>query len=172
MLPAPAGQERRDRSHRRTLRRLLSGSAGDGALAARTCCGAVASPTRWCHAHGHGLYLQLTHANHAWRARRNRLLQRGRAAAKLALMTSLARPVGTLIFCGVVCAALAMGLRNSFGLFGEVVMPVTKQPTSIRLDPDVLDWFKRKGKGYQTRINAVLRTYVEAQRKGGKMARR
>lgn len=54
----------------------------------------------------------------------------------------------------------------------RVVMPVTKQLTSIRLDPDVLDWFKRKGKGYQTRINAVLRTYVEAQRKGGKMARR
>jgi uncharacterized protein (DUF4415 family) len=31
---------------------------------------------------------------------------------------------------------------------------------SLRLDRDVLDWFKRQGKGYQTKINAVLRAYV------------
>lgn len=45
-------------------------------------------------------------------------------------------------------------------------MPAPKQLTSFRVDPDVLDWFKSTGKGYQTRINAVLRSYVEAQRKG------
>ncbi len=33
----------------------------------------------------------------------------------------------------------------------------TKTSTTIRLDSDVLAWFKRQGKGYQTRINAVLR---------------
>ncbi len=44
----------------------------------------------------------------------------------------------------------------------RVVLPLTKQLTSIRLDPEVLAWFKRAGKGYQTRINAVLRTYMEA----------
>ncbi len=32
-----------------------------------------------------------------------------------------------------------------------------KTPVSIRLDPDVLDWFKRKGDGWQTRINEELR---------------
>lgn len=43
-----------------------------------------------------------------------------------------------------------------------------KQQTTIRLDADVLDWFKRharNGKGYQTDINRVLRAYVEAQEK-------
>jgi uncharacterized protein (DUF4415 family) len=44
----------------------------------------------------------------------------------------------------------------------RVVIPETKQLTSIRLDAEVLAWFKREGKGYQTRINAVLRTYMEA----------
>jgi uncharacterized protein (DUF4415 family) len=32
-----------------------------------------------------------------------------------------------------------------------------KQPVSIRLDPDVIDWFKRTGDGWQTRINDALR---------------
>ncbi len=33
----------------------------------------------------------------------------------------------------------------------------TKTSTTVRLDSDVLAWFKRQGKGYQTRINSVLR---------------
>jgi uncharacterized protein (DUF4415 family) len=37
---------------------------------------------------------------------------------------------------------------------------------SLRLDSDVLDWFKQQGKGYQTRINAVLRAYMEAHEAG------
>jgi uncharacterized protein (DUF4415 family) len=37
----------------------------------------------------------------------------------------------------------------------------------LKLDDDILSWFKSQGRGYQTRINAVLRRYVEAQRKGG-----
>ena len=41
-------------------------------------------------------------------------------------------------------------------------IPQKKQPVTIRLDADVLTWFKSQGKGYQTRINAVLRTYMEA----------
>lgn len=41
-----------------------------------------------------------------------------------------------------------------------VVIPVPKSAVSIRLDPDVLDFFKADGKGYQTRINAVLRHYM------------
>jgi uncharacterized protein (DUF4415 family) len=49
---------------------------------------------------------------------------------------------------------------------GEIVRP-TKVAVGIKLDDDVLDWFKARGRGYQTRINAVLRRYVEAQRKTG-----
>ena len=37
-----------------------------------------------------------------------------------------------------------------------------KAAISLRLDADVLDWFKAHGAGYQTRINAVLRAYMEA----------
>ena len=39
----------------------------------------------------------------------------------------------------------------------------SKQAVSIRLDEDVLDYFKAGGRGYQTRINAVLKSYVKAQ---------
>ena len=42
-----------------------------------------------------------------------------------------------------------------------------KRSVSIRLDPDVYAWFKRPGPGYQTRINAVLRAYMQAQRSKG-----
>ncbi len=44
----------------------------------------------------------------------------------------------------------------------KVVLPRPKQTVTIRLDADLLEWL-RKQKGYQTRINAVLRTYMEAQ---------
>jgi uncharacterized protein (DUF4415 family) len=46
----------------------------------------------------------------------------------------------------------------------KLVIPEPKRAVSIRLDRDVTDWFQRQGKGYQTRINAVLRAYVEAHR--------
>lgn len=39
-----------------------------------------------------------------------------------------------------------------------------KKQVTMRLDADLLDWFKSKGKGYQTRINAVLRSYYESER--------
>jgi uncharacterized protein (DUF4415 family) len=37
-----------------------------------------------------------------------------------------------------------------------------KEAISLRLDADVLDWFRTRGPGYQTRINAVLRAYKDA----------
>jgi uncharacterized protein (DUF4415 family) len=37
-----------------------------------------------------------------------------------------------------------------------------KSAISLRVDPEVLDWFKAQGPGYQTRINAVLRAFMEA----------
>ncbi len=45
----------------------------------------------------------------------------------------------------------------------KVVMPKAKQSISLRVDPDVLSFFKSYGKGYQTRMNAVLRAYMKAQ---------
>jgi uncharacterized protein (DUF4415 family) len=39
-----------------------------------------------------------------------------------------------------------------------------KKQVTLRLDADVLDWFRAQGRGYQTQINALLRAYVEAQR--------
>ena len=45
----------------------------------------------------------------------------------------------------------------------EVVIPERKQSVSLRVDSDVLAYFKSFGKGYQTRMNAVLRTYMQAQ---------
>jgi uncharacterized protein (DUF4415 family) len=39
--------------------------------------------------------------------------------------------------------------------------PRVKKQLTLRLDGDVLDWFKRQGRGYQTRINALLRAYME-----------
>jgi uncharacterized protein (DUF4415 family) len=53
-------------------------------------------------------------------------------------------------------------LDDSFWNNAKVEYPENKKPVTLRLDRDVLDWFKSTGKGYQTRINAILRTYVEA----------
>lgn len=47
---------------------------------------------------------------------------------------------------------------------GRVVEPVRKQAISLRLDPDVVDWFRNTGPRYQSRMNAVLRAFVEHQR--------
>jgi uncharacterized protein (DUF4415 family) len=42
-----------------------------------------------------------------------------------------------------------------------------KRDVHIRLDADIIDWFRAHGRGYQTRINAVLRAFVDAHRKAG-----
>jgi uncharacterized protein (DUF4415 family) len=52
-------------------------------------------------------------------------------------------------------------LPDDFWQGARVVTPVTKQAISIRLDADVIDWFRATGPKYQTRINAVLRSYVD-----------
>ena len=51
---------------------------------------------------------------------------------------------------------------EGFWKAAKVVMPQPKETVTIRLDPDVLQWFRKHGKGYQTRINAVLRAYMHA----------
>ena len=37
-----------------------------------------------------------------------------------------------------------------------------KKQLTIRVDGDVLDWYKRQGQGYQTKINSLLRAYMDA----------
>ncbi len=44
-----------------------------------------------------------------------------------------------------------------------VPWPPAKKQLTIRLDEDVLAWLKRHGKGYQTRINRILRVVMESQ---------
>jgi len=39
-----------------------------------------------------------------------------------------------------------------------------KRQVTLRIDADVLEWFRAQGRGYQTRINALLRAYVDAHR--------
>lgn len=40
----------------------------------------------------------------------------------------------------------------------------TKEQVTLRLDAEVLEWFRAQGKGYQTQINRLLRAYMEARR--------
>ena len=53
-------------------------------------------------------------------------------------------------------------LDDSFWDNAKIEYPENKKPITLRVDRDVLEWFKSTGKGYQTRINAILRSYVEA----------
>lgn len=46
-------------------------------------------------------------------------------------------------------------------------LPLAKTPVNAKFDADVVNWFKAQGRGYQTRMNAVLRRYMEAHRKTG-----
>jgi len=48
---------------------------------------------------------------------------------------------------------------------GVLIIPPKKKAISIRVDEDVLDYFKKAGAGYQRRINAVLRSYMQHKRK-------
>ncbi len=47
----------------------------------------------------------------------------------------------------------------------RIVAPENKKMVSLRLDAEVLAFFRKQGKGYQTRINAVLKAYKDAQEK-------
>jgi uncharacterized protein (DUF4415 family) len=58
----------------------------------------------------------------------------------------------------------AHGTTPEFWASAKIVLPQPKQPITIRLDADVLAWLRAQ-KGYQTRINAVLRTYMQASRR-------
>jgi uncharacterized protein (DUF4415 family) len=46
---------------------------------------------------------------------------------------------------------------------GRLVLPMPKKAVYIRIDRDVVEWFLQQGPRYQTRMNAVLRSYMETQ---------
>ena len=49
-------------------------------------------------------------------------------------------------------------------------LPPFKRDVHIRLDSDIIDWFKAHGRGYQTRINAVLRAFVQTRTRTNRKA--
>lgn len=54
-------------------------------------------------------------------------------------------------------------LGKSFWKAARLTMPEPKDRLTIRVDHDVVQWLRKHGPGYQTRINAILRSYMEAQ---------
>jgi uncharacterized protein (DUF4415 family) len=52
-------------------------------------------------------------------------------------------------------------LDTSFFENAQLRLPKPKRAVSLRLDDDVFSWFKNQGKGYQTKINAILRLYMQ-----------
>lgn len=47
------------------------------------------------------------------------------------------------------------------GVVRRGLQPITKRQLTLRLDSDVIEWFKKQGSGYQTRMNALLRAYMK-----------
>jgi uncharacterized protein (DUF4415 family) len=64
---------------------------------------------------------------------------------------------------GVAADPDAHGTDDRFWKDAKVVMPTPKEIVTMRLDADLLRWFRRE-RGYQTRINAILRAYMQARR--------
>ena len=83
----------------------------------------------------------------------------------------------TCPYCGVGCGILATpdgagglavagdpewdGVPDDWHARAEAVMPKPKVPVSIRLDADLVEHFRSSGRGWQTRVNAILRAYVQ-----------
>lgn len=59
----------------------------------------------------------------------------------------------------------AESLGEEFWKSARVVVPPGKTSVHLRLDKDVVEWFRARGKGHLTRMNAVLRAYVDAHKR-------
>ena len=57
-------------------------------------------------------------------------------------------------------------LPDDFWDDAVVVVPQPKEAISLRVDKDILEWFRAQGPRYQTRMNAVLRSYMMATERG------
>ena len=62
-------------------------------------------------------------------------------------------------------------LPATFWNAAELIVPSAKTAISLRVDEDVLTWFRKSGPRYQTRMNAVLRSYVSAMRQSRRKTR-
>jgi uncharacterized protein (DUF4415 family) len=62
---------------------------------------------------------------------------------------------------GIVADPEAHATDAEFWKSAQVVMPTPKEIVTMRLDADLLRWFRQQ-RGYQTRINAILRAYMQA----------
>jgi len=51
------------------------------------------------------------------------------------------------------------------GVVRRGLKPITKQQLTLRLDSDVIEWYRGQGSGYQTKMNALLRAYMEEHKK-------
>ena len=60
----------------------------------------------------------------------------------------------------------AESLGAEFWKSARMVVPKGKTSVHLRLDNDVVEWFRARGKGHLTRMNAVLKAYVEAKKHG------
>lgn len=87
---------------------------------------------------------------------------RGRIDRKLVRATS-DREIGAQIATDADTAPL---LDEEWFRTARFVTPEPKVPVSIRVDRDVLEWFKAQGPRYQSRMNAVLKAYMAAHRGG------
>lgn len=74
----------------------------------------------------------------------------------------LARRTPAQIRKGIGADPDAHATDAQFWKTAKVVLPTPKEMVTMRLDADLLRWFRRE-RGYQTRINAILRAYMEAQ---------
>jgi uncharacterized protein (DUF4415 family) len=63
-------------------------------------------------------------------------------------------------------------LPEDFWDDAELVLPGPKEAISLRVDQDVLEWFRAQGPRYQSRMNAVLRTYMQRARQREKRGTR
>ena len=70
------------------------------------------------------------------------------------------------ITAGIAADADESGMRFDWSS-ASIAMPQPKAVLNMRIDRDVLDFFRSEGRGYQTKINAVLRSYVEQMQQGG-----
>src|SRR5713101_5004348 len=73
----------------------------------------------------------------------------------------LRRMSATEIRAGIEADPDAQPTNAAFWKDAKVVLPSRKAVVTMRLDTDLLDWFRQQ-RGYQTRINAILRTYMKA----------
>jgi uncharacterized protein (DUF4415 family) len=60
--------------------------------------------------------------------------------------------------------AAELELDESFWAHAKWMPPLGKSSVHLRVDSDVLEWFKKQGRGHLTRMNAVLRAYYQAHR--------